>query len=636
MSLPDSLTTKRPCEKELPHSEDCSDKSATKRPREEELLHGEDCSDESATKRPREEELLYGEDCSDESATKRPREEELLHGEDCSDEVPEPLLKKLKTPMGSIFSNLAFLKIFRDMFFSDKTLEWCAQHIIDSARDRNGSQLMNLNTWVCAGQMDRFDERSHLVPIFVNLMTAYMQYVLIHEKEKVWCVSNGETILVSLTGSAMEGDIPVFFAGHLRLELLLNENEKVMQYYATLRKDMRLAIADDGTVSFVFADDITNPPQNLGTGSYGMAFKIMGTDGKWYVVKTFSEKRTAEEEWDFLSKVAGKHNCLQHGVRLMTDQSGYFQHFIVSKYQGEMVLSDLKKNKRKRIPLQNMLFSFLEMSKGICVVHQLGFIHGDIKPANIVFSPDFLSLVLIDFGIATPFGKNPVRPDSLYTWWFRFPRLFLEKLMIQEFNKNFATIIHPTELFSGMDWWAFFVSILHTFSQPSCDFLGFRSMDEDEARKEMFRISPVIRLMKKLKHWLTEELGMNFVLNVYWVLFKSGGSAEFIRVFSEFGVDLPSGEAMYDEYHRLFNKWRDENPMKTRVRDIFNHIKCEDKNIDITAHIQELSDLFVEIICDGGDFSIVGVFTTHIRGWLIRLNEILTKMNALNKRIFFY
>ena len=610
MSLSDSLTTK------LPHSEDCSDESATKQPRHEELQHSEDCSDDSGKKRP--------------------RQEELPHSEDCSDEVPEPLLKKLKTPMGSIFSSLEFLKILQNMFFPDDKLKSCAQHIIDSACDGKDSQLMNLYTWVYGGKMDLLDERRNFVQIFVKLMTAYMQYVLINEKEKVWCVSNGETILVSLTDSAMEGDIPVFFAGPLRLELLHNESENLMEYYATLRKDMRLAIADDGTVLFVFVDNITDTPENLGEGSYGMAFKIMGTDGKWYVVKTFKDKRTAEEEWSFLLKVAGKNKCLQHGVRLMTDQSGYFQHFIVSKYQGEMVLSDLKKNKRKRIPLQNMLFSFLEMSKGICVVHQHGFIHGDIKPANIVFSPDFLSLVLIDFGIATPFGKNPVRPDSLYTWWFRFPRLFLEKLMIQEFNKNFATIIHPTELFSGMDWWAFFVSILHTFSQPSCDFLGFRSMDEDEARKEMFRISPVIRLMKKLKHWLTEELGMNFVLNVYWVLFKSGGSAEFIRVFSEFGVDLPSGEAMYDEYHRLFNKWRDENPMKTRVRDIFNHIKCEDKNIDITAHIQELSDLFVEIICDGGDFSIVGVFTTHIRGWLIRLNEILTKMNALNKRIFFY
>jgi serine/threonine protein kinase len=568
--------------------------------------------------------------------TKRPRQEELPHSEDCSDEVPEPLLEKLKTPMGSIFSNLEFLELFRNMFFPDDTLKSCAQHIIDSAFDGKHSQLMNLCMWVCAGRMDLLDERRNFVQIFVKLMTAYMQYVVIHDNNsQVWCVYNGDTILVSLTDSAMEGDIPVFFAGHLRLELLHNESENLMEYYATLRKDLRLVICDDGSVSFVFTD-ITNPLENLGEGSYGMAFKIMGTNGKWYVIKTFKDKRSAKEEWAFLSKVAGKHKCLQHGVRLMTDQSGYFQHFIVSEYQGEMVLSDLKKNKQKKIPLQNMLFLFLEMSKGICVIHQHGFIHGDIKPANIVFSPDLKNLILIDFGIATPFGKNPVHPDSLYTWWFRFPRLFLEKRMMCEFNNTLTTIIHPTEIFSGMDWWAFFVSILHTLSQPSFDFLGFRSMDEDEARKEMFRISPVIRLMKKMKHWLTEERGMNFVLKIYWVLFKSGGLAEFIRVFSDFGVELPSGEAMYNEYHRLFNKWRDENPMKKRVRDIFGHIVCEDPTVDITAHIQELSDLFVEIICDGGDFSIVGVFNTHVSGWMNRLNGILSKMNALNKRIFFY
>lgn len=574
-------------------------------------------------KRPREEELPHG--------------EELPHSEDCSDKISEQWLEKLKTPMGSIFSSLAFLKIFRDIFFSDKTLEWCAQHIIASAKDGKSSQLMNLYTWVYAGQMDQLDERSHHVQIFVKLMTAYMQYVVKHEKNtQHLCVYNGENIVVRLTDSAMEGDIPVFFAGRLRLELLHNESEDLMKYYATLRKDMRLAIADDGTVSFVFADDITNPPQNLGTGSYGTAFKIMGTDEKWYVVKTFNKKKTAEEEWAFLSKVAGKNKCLQHGVRLMTDQSGDFQNFIISKYQGEMVLSDLKRNNRKRIPLQNMLFSFLEMGKGLCVVHQHGFIHGDIKPANIVFSPDFLSLILIDFGIATPFGKNPVRPDSLYTWWFRFPRLFLEKRMMREFNTNLATIVHPTMIFSGMDGWAFFVAILNMLSPPSSDFLGFCSMNEDQAREDMFLISPVIKLMKKLKPWLTEERGMSFVQEVYWVLFKSEGSPEFIRVFSKFGVKLSSGEAMYDEYHSLFNKMRDENPMKRRVRGIFKHIVCEDPAVNITAHIKELSDLFVEIICNGCDFSIVGLFNTHVSGWLNRLNGILTKMIDLKKSIFFY
>ena len=580
---------------------------------------------DSLTKRQRQE------DSSDQSGEKRQRQEEHYI-------VSEPLLKKLITGMGSIFSNLKFLRIFCDMFFSgDDTLESCAQYIIDSAHDGSHSQLANLYTWVLDGHMNLLDKLSHLVPIFVKLMTAYMQYVVDHEKNtRVLCVYNGENILVSLTDSAMEGDIPVFFAGHLRLELLHNESENLMEYYATLRKDMRLAIKDDGTVSFVFTGNITNPLENLGGGSYGMAFKIMGTDGKWYVIKTFNEKRTAEEEWDFLSKVAGKHKCLQHGVRLMTDQSGYFQNFIISNYQGEMVLSDLKKNKGKRIPLQNIIEYFLEMSKGLYVVHQLGFIHGDIKPANIVFSPDFLSLILIDFGIATRFGKNLIHPDSLYTWWFRFPRLFLEKRMMREFNTKLATIVHPTEIFPGMDGWAFFVSILHTLSQSSFDFLGFRSMDEDQAREDMFWTSPVIQLMQKLRQFLTEKRGMNFVQKVYWVLFKGAGSKVFIQVFSEFGVELPSGEAMYEEYHRLFNKWRDENPMKKRVRDIFKHIVCEDPNVNITAHIKELSDLFVEIICNGCDFSIVGLFNTHVSGWLNRLNGILTKMKDLKKSIFFY
>lgn len=576
--------------------------------------------DQSTTKRQRDD---------GSSGQKRKREED--------DVVSEEVLKKLKTQMGTFFSNINFLEIFQRMFFPEYTLEQCAQHIIDSACDGKSSQLINLYIWVSAGQIDRLDERSNFVPIFIKLMTAYMEYVLLHKKNsEVWCVYNGEPVLLSLTGSAMEGDIPVFFAGQLRLELLHNEEEDKMVYYATLRKDLRLEITPDGTVSFVFVDNIANPPELLGEGSYGKAIKIMGTDGNWYVVKTFNDKRSAQDEWSFLSKVAGTHKCLQHGVMLMTDQSGDFQNFIVSKYQGEMVLSDLKKKSEKRIPLQNMLFFFLQMIKGLAFVHKEHFIHGDIKPANIVVSSDFSSLILIDFGIATPFGKNRVNPDSLYTWWFRFPRLFLEKLMMAEFNTNLATIVYPVELFSGMDFWAFFVSILHTLSQPSYDFLGFRSMNEEEAREEMFRMSPVIKLMKKIKPWLTQERGMSFVLKVYWVLFKGVGSKLFIQVFRDFGVELSSGEAMYDEYHSLFNRWRDENPMKRRVENSFGHIVCQDTTVDITTHIKDLCDLFVEIICDGCDFAIVGVFYYHISGWLNRLNDILSRMNALNKRIFFY
>jgi serine/threonine protein kinase len=519
------------------------------------------------------------------------------------------------------------------MFFPEKSINWCAQYIIDSSRDKNGSQLINLYIWVYSCELDL---PSDFAEIFFKLMTAYFQYVLMYKQNsEVFCVLNKQNICVTLTDSGMDGKVPVFFAGPLRLELV-NRSNQSMVYDATWRNGLRLKIMDDNKILFDVKDKIKNPLIFLGEGSYGSTFKIMGTDGKTYVIKVFKDKKSAEDEWTFLAKITRKHKCIQNGVMLMIDQLGYFKNFIISEYQGEMVLSKLKTNKNKKITLQGVIRFLLEMGNGLHVMHLLGFIHGDIKPENIVLGLNWNYMFLIDFGIATRFGENPLDPDSLYTWRFRFPRLFLEKKMMKAFNTKLSTIIHPTEPSPEMDFWAFFVSILATLAQPSHDFLGFCSMDEEKARKELFDKSSVIFLMTKLKPWLTDERGMSFVQKIYWVLFKSGGSDNFIQVFREFGIDLSSGEAMYNEYLRLFNKWRDENPMKMRVQQIFVHIVCEDPNVDISGIIQELGDLFIEIICDGADFSLLGFFNTHVSGWLLHLRQILSKMNALNKRIIFY
>lgn len=581
--------------------------------------------------------------------TKRKREEEPLS---------EKLLRKLITPTASIFSNIEFLKNFRDTFFSDKTLEWCAQHIIDSANNGEHSQLTNLYMSVYAGQLNDLDQRKNLVPIFVKLMTAYMQYAVKYNKEtRQHCIFNGGKISVKLTGSAIERKVPVFFAGPLRLELMIDNKVKSVQYYATLRKNIRLRISDHGSMSFVFAknwkeqrndkgvisfvfvDNQESPPKILGEGSYGMAIKIMGTDKNWYVIKVFKDENSAKEEWYFLEKVSGKSECLQHGVGIMTKQSGYFKHFIVSKYQGEIVLSDLKKDPSNKITFQHMLSLYLEMWGSLVFMHEdCGIIHGDIKPANILVGPNIDFIILIDFGIATTIGPNQFDSSGLYTWYFRPPILLMQKLMMSKFNTVQSKIIRPTNVLPGMDGWAFFISMLLSLANPSDDFLGFRSRSEDKACEEMFNESPSINLINLMRPLLNESRGIEFVKEVYWVLLMSQGLDKFIEVFRSFRVILSSnrGKSMYDEYVLKFNKWRSENPMIVRVKRIFEHMVCEDPTVDITSLVQELIDLFVEIICDGADFSILGIFDQHVSRLFTCLGVLYEKINVLGKPVYCY
>ena len=565
--------------------------------------------------------LRNGENGSSEPSPKRPNRED--------ETVPESLLKKLKCTMGTIFANLYFLTIYRNMFSKDKTIEECAEEILSSI---GGGHLGNMYIWVSACDFDIIDKYRHLAGIFIKLITSYMFYVLKHKQTtEIRCLFNGRELYVRLTDSAMKDGIPVFFAGQLRLELV-SEFGKIY-YKATLREEMRI----DETFNLVISDKKSNAPIFLGEGSYGFAFKVMGPDEEWYVVKVFYDEKSAKREWKILSRVSEKHKCLQNGLALMTNRSGYLHHYVVSAYQGQEALSKIKNKRDERISLEDILSMFLEMANALKIMHDEGIIHGDIKPENIVIGEkdNRKYFFLIDFGIATRVGAT-IGADSLYTWWFRDINLMLAEMMKKEFNTMISTIVHPITASCEMDYWAFFMTIVKTLSRQSCDFI-FARMTEDEARELLYRYSTVISLMKKLKRYLKEECGIDFVQQVYLVLFNQKGPEEFIQVFKSFEIELEpsSGDAIYGEYLCMFKKLSEENPMRELVRNVFKDMVYGDDKVDVL--IEELCDLFVEIICDGADFSLLGLFTkSRIDDWLLRLSQIQRKISELNADVFFY
>lgn len=567
---------------------------------------------------------------------KRKRDEKNCSGEPSQEQqnmenktVPKTLLDKLKLHNWVTFADLRFLHIYKNLFSENKTLEECVEEIISSMK----GQLANMYIWVTTFKFDIIDTNRHLQEIFIKLITSYMFYVLEHKQttEEVMCYFNGLELYVRLTDSAMKDGIPVFFAGQLRLELV-SEFGKIY-YKATLREEMRI----DETFNLVISDKKSNAPIFLGEGSYGFAFKVMGPDGEWYVVKVFYDEKSAKREWKILSRVSEKHKCLQNGLALMTNQPGHLNHYIVSEYQGREALSEIKKQRDNRISLEDIFSMFLEMANALKIMHDEGIIHGDIKPENIVIGEkdNRKYFFLIDFGIATRVGAT-IGADSLYTWWFRDINLMLAEMMKKEFNTMISTIVHPITASCEMDYWAFFMTILKTLSYQSCDFI-FARMTEEEARELLYRYSTVISLMKKLKRYLKEDRGIDFVQQVYLVLFNQKGPEEFIQVFKSFEIELEpsSGDAIYGEYLAMFKKLSEENPMRELVRNVFKDMVYHDKKVNVL--IKELCDLFVEIICDGADFSLLGLFTkSRIDDWLLRLSQIQRKISELNADVFFY
>ena len=561
---------------------------------------------------------------------------------DDSEESPlkkrNPLISpELKKILGPILGNSEFLELFQKLYFPAKTLQECAEYIISSSTRGKIYYVDHIISYLEAGILPEVSTSTFLLDIFEKAMNAYTLYMFQkNPSTTTLCLFNEYQLDVKLVRATIENGKPRILSEIL--ELCLVNDGKTFQYVAKLREDIMIHERGLGNVFFESSNGVSNRSVVLGNGSYGWVFKIIGVDGVWYIVKVFYVKEFAEHEWSALKRVMGKHPCLQQGIELQTGRKGDIQHIIVSKYQGDIVLSKIR-DSPYQVTLQQFISMFMELLDGINIAHSCGILHCDIKPDNIIVqvNPDgTLRLVLIDFGIAENDGLKTEDPQSHYTSWYRSPFLFLNSFL-ESFNKNMNTFVDPPTLSRILDRWASFVSFLHVISPPLSDFLGFRSRTENEARKHMILTSRVAQLMLKMKPWIgADNRNIKFVEAIYFVLLNEEGPEKFLETFKSFGINLTRA-GMYDEYMMMFKRLRNENPMIAHVKNAFQGVYSEDASFDISEPMKKLIDLFIEILCDGSDLSLLGCLTMdHIQQWVDRLDDSLVELCNHNKRIFFY
>jgi len=541
---------------------------------------------------------------------------------------------KLKSQLGKTFGNIKFLECFQKLYFPEKTLDKCAQYILDSI---GGVQnIRKILGYVQSEILPDVDStNSNFSQIFVMLMNTNIQYIF--EKNggntNLLCLFLKSNLDVKLVKTTIENGNPIFFSEMLRIKLVNNGN--TIQYVATLRNDIQLQEEKFGEILIVPSDDISHPPVILGKGSYGFVFKIMGVDGEWYIVKVFENiniddaEKDAKREWSSLDLIMGTHPSLQQGIALQIGRTGDFKHIIVSKYQGDIALSRIHSS-RYRFNLRELVVMFIELAEGISALHKLGLLHCDIKPDNIILKQngkDLSRLILADFGISKKIGEISKHPNLHYTWFFRDMRLFLadymNKLNTEVNGKLVHTFVEPGGLSPPMDWYAFFTTILRTISSPSNDFLGFCSKEEEEARQIAIRDSCVTNLIEKMKLLLAgTNFNIQLVSSIYFVLLNKQGPEKFAEIFKSAGVQLMR-DGIYDEYLKMFHDLRDNHPMIAHVRKALENIRCEDTSVDISGPIKQLNDLFVKIIRDGADLSLLRVLTIDtVNEWFADLWKI--------------
>ena len=115
----------------------------------------------------------------------------------------------------------------------------------------------------------------------------------------------------------------------------------------------------------------------------------------------FKEKKTLEVE----EKIQTIAECL---IEKFDKNSKHMKlHEIIYDYGG-IELGDIEIND------YDFIKALIIMCKSLQTLHQLGFVHRDIKPGNILYNNDNNKLSLIDFGVCIPYNEVYSTKEQ---WW---------------------------------------------------------------------------------------------------------------------------------------------------------------------------------------------------------------------------
>lgn len=169
------------------------------------------------------------------------------------------------------------------------------------------------------------------------------------------------------------------------LKLFTNLKNSFTSVKARTRNNLKMG----GTRYFRY-DDQFYKSEKIGSGAYGKVYKIQNIiDGPELAVKKTRSKNSAGEksdvalndlknEYSILAKI---HKCgTKTGIQKAPQKNGFNGTFYVTDlYAGDLTKAneDLLK-----LPMKERLLLCRQLLQGLKTLHELNFVHGDIKPAN--------------------------------------------------------------------------------------------------------------------------------------------------------------------------------------------------------------------------------------------------------------
>jgi serine/threonine-protein kinase len=143
----------------------------------------------------------------------------------------------------------------------------------------------------------------------------------------------------------------------------------------------------------------------LGTGSMGTVYKAQSkVNGEWYAVKVLPRRsmwniRVAKRKVRDFEQI--KHPAVVPFVDVGTSGS---THYLAWPYVEGMVLSRLVES-RGRLTMAEAALYGMQIAEGLDACHQKGILHGLLKPANLLVTPEN-QVKILDFGVGSLMGET--------------------------------------------------------------------------------------------------------------------------------------------------------------------------------------------------------------------------------------
>jgi len=155
-------------------------------------------------------------------------------------------------------------------------------------------------------------------------------------------------------------------------------------------------------ITFETALNVYSGISVIGEGGAGRVYKVVDEAGKNYAIKMLDKDKANSEKLNRFKNeiyfcVKNRHQniitILDHGVFVSEEDRMPF--FVMHLYPASLRIL-----MSGEIPVDKILFYYVQLLNGVEAAHRLGVFHRDLKPENILFDSENDNLMIADFGIA--------------------------------------------------------------------------------------------------------------------------------------------------------------------------------------------------------------------------------------------